>query len=199
MKDLDRRQQKFYNKWMKKREKKWLYVFFNGTILWGVPMAIILYLSHNNFEFETIDTFGLAINFIAFGIAGAIFGLKQFNNQEKKFQELDSNKDILKGIKILEEGNVWVYENLKMQLKSDDTLEIQNFLCQFLDEEKDFENIQYCEKSILLDYERLERNIVFFAFIDAKFVKLQIFSNANNSTPIIEKIIKKPVILGCKQ
>ena len=42
MKELSKRQQKFYSQWEERRKKKWLYVFLHGTVYWGVFMAIIM-------------------------------------------------------------------------------------------------------------------------------------------------------------
>ena len=114
MKELTGRNEKFFINWEERRKKKWQYVLLHGCVYWGFSVAITTFIIHSNFKPEEMKLSDLIARILIFGIGGMIVGLSIYNQRDKVYLNRDK-AEILEGIKMLKEGKVWKYENLKIK------------------------------------------------------------------------------------
>jgi hypothetical protein len=189
MSELTVREEKFYKKWEEKRKNKWLYVFLNGTVYWGLFMGITLFLVHNGFEIERMHLSELLERILIFGIAGIPYGLIQFNRSEKMFLNKD-NAEIIAGIKKLKADKVWRYENLIITNLDKKTLVVRNKLFWFDKSDDLNEKLNECFDTIVNDYMRINKVAEFEKFSKNYNVRVQVFEVLDNEMPLIDRVIK---------
>lgn|GEM_PF-746631 len=189
MKDLNKKGQQFYRQWEERRKNKWLWVFINGSVYWGLPIAIVTVFSRSNFHIENMKLSELAISVIIFGIGGMGYGLSQFKRIDNMYLALNDDDEIEKGIQTLKAGGIWNYENLKISKKDDEMLIIQNELFWFEEKEISTENINECLNLIRSDFSRLQKNKEFKDYFGTRKAMIQLFDNTGSNTPLVEKVI----------
>ena len=189
MKEKSEKEENFYLEWEKRRKKKWLYVFLHGSIYWGVPSAITLFLLSSNFSLENMQFSKLLISIVVFAIGGLGFGLWLFNTMDKAYLGANDNDKIKEGIQKIKSGLTWSYENLKLLQDESDTLVVQNELFWFDDANVTPTVMNECFNLIMVDYNRLQRNAGFSEFSKDKKVLIQMFDNSGNDKPLIEKVV----------
>ncbi|MFT3752294.1 MAG: hypothetical protein QM800_05260 [Paludibacter sp.] len=128
MKELNSKQEKFYSRWKDRRNKKFTYIFLHGTIYWGLPLGVLMFLLQCHFRTENMNLSGFITSIILFGIGGFFWGLNQYNGIDKTYLELNNDKEIADGIKKLETGGAWDYENLAIIKENKETLIVKNKL-----------------------------------------------------------------------
>lgn len=193
MKELSKKGEAFYLKWEERRKKKWQYIFLHGSVYWGLPIAIVLFLFNSHFTIENMQWSKLILSIIVFGIAGIGFGFWQFKRMDAIYWGLNDNDKVQKGVQVLESGQSWHYENLKISLTKDENLIIQNELFWHEKKELSSEELNECFKLIMNDLRRLQRNPEFDEFSKSKKIKVQVFDNTEREKPLIEKVIKNKV------
>ena len=189
MKGKSEKEESFYLKWEERRKKKWQYVFLHGSIYWGVPSAITLFLLSSNFSLENMQFSKLLISIVVFAIGGLGFGLWLFNTMDKAYLGANDNDKIKEGIQKIKSGLTWSYENLKLLQDESDTLVVQNELFWFDDANVTPTVMNECFNLIMVDYNRLQRNAGFSEFSKDKKVLIQMFDNSGNDKPLIEKVV----------
>ena len=189
MKGKSEKEESFYLKWEERRKKKWLYVFLHGSVNWGVPVAITLFLLSSNFSLENMQFSKLLISIVVFAIGGLGFGLWLFNTMDKAYLGANDNDKIKEGIQKIKSGLTWSYENLKLLQDESDTLVVQNELFWFDDANVTPTVMNECFNLIMVDYNRLQRNAGFSEFSKDKKVLIQMFDNSGNDKPLIEKVV----------
>jgi len=189
MKELNKREEKFYIKWEERRKNKWLFAFVHGSIYWGLPFAIVPFFISSIFDLENIQLSKLLISVIVFGIGGLWHGLRQFKQIDEVYLELNDDDEIAKGIQTLKAGDIWNYENLIMSKEEDETLIIQNELFWFEDKELSSEMINECLNLVSGDFRWLQKNKDFAAYTKNRKVTVQLFDNSGSNIPLLEKII----------
>lgn len=189
MKDLNKKGQQFYRKWEERRKNKWLFVFINGTIYWGLPLAISTVIFRNNFHLENMKFSELLISVIIFGLGGMGYGLSQFKRIDNIYLALNDDDEIEKGIQTLKAGDIWNYENLKISRKDDEMLLIQNELFWFEEKEISPENINECFNLVCIDFKRLQKNKDFKKYSETRKAMIQLYDNTGSNIPLLEKII----------
>ena len=189
MKELNKREEKFYSQWEKHRKNKWLFAFKYGSVYWGLPMGVLFFLFHSKFDIEKMQLSDLLINMIGLGIGGILIGLNQFKQIDNVYLELNDDDEIVKGIQTLKAGENWNYENLKINKKDDETLIIQNDLFWFDEKELSPEKINECLNLVSGDFRRLQKNKDFAEYTKNRKVTIQIFDNSGSNIPLHEKII----------
>ena len=189
MKELNKREQNFYTKWEKRRKNKWLYVFINGSIYWGLPIAIATVFFRSNFHIENMKFTELLISVIIYGIGGLGYGLSQYKRIDNIYLELNDDDEILKGVKILKAGETWKYENLKIFEKEDEMLIVQNELFWFEGKAHSSDHINECLNQVSEDFRRLQKNKDFKEYATTRKVKIQIYDNKGSNIPLHEEII----------
>ena len=199
MKELSKRQQKFYRQWEERRKKKWLYVFLHGTVYWGLFMAIIMFLWNNDFDIEKMKISKFITAIIVFGIAGIFVGLNQFRQIEKIYLKLNDDSEIMIGIQKLKSEEIWKYENLILRNENNKTLIVRNEIMWFDNSEISNEKLNYCVKVILNDFQNLNKNERFKEFAMNLETKIQVFDNSESEIPLIEKTLTtKDLLLTSK-
>lgn len=199
MKELSKRQQKFYRQWEERRKKKWLYVFLHGTVYWGLFMAIIMFLLNNDFDIEKMKISKFITAIIVFGIAGIFVGLNQFRQIEKIYLKLNDDSEIMIGIQKLKSEEIWKYENLILRNENNKTLIVRNEIMWFDNSEISNEKLNYCVKVILNDFQNLNKNERFKEFAMNLETKNQVFDNSESEIPLIEKTLTtKDLLLTSK-
>ena len=189
MKEMNKKQEMFYDNWLKHRNKKWKYVFIHGSIYWGIPTCILSYLINNHFNIININWLSLIINLIVFMIAGIGFGLWSYNQIDNAISGFNNDAMIEKGIIILKTGESWDFENLTITKENDEKLIVKNNMYWFDDKQKSSEHNNECFNMIKDDFNRLKKNKEFKDFSTNMKVKFQIYDNSENNTPLIEEII----------
>ena len=187
MKELSKRQQKFYSQWEERRKKKWLYVFLHGTVYWGVFMAIIMFLWNSDFDIEKMKISKLIIAIIIFGITGIFVGLNQFKQIEKIYLKLNDDSEIMIGIQKLKSEKIWKYENLILR-NENNTLIVRNEILWLDSSDISDEKLNECMKIILNDFQELNKNEKFREFTMNLKTSIQVFDNSESEIPLIEKI-----------
>lgn len=199
MKELSKRQQKFYRQWEERRKKKWLYVFLHSTVYWGLFMAIIMFLLNNDFDIEKMKISKFITAIIVFGIAGIFVGLNQFRQIEKIYLKLNDDSEIMIGIQKLKSEEIWKYENLILRNENNKTLIVRNEIMWFDNSEISNEKLNYCVKVILNDFQNLNKNERFKEFAMNLETKNQVFDNFESEIPLIEKTLTtKDLLLTSK-
>jgi uncharacterized membrane protein len=119
MKDQTARGMRFINKWQKQRTKKWKYAFLHGSIFWGLPVSITLFLFDSHFEVDQMNLSKLFILIMVFLAGGFVSGLFEFKRIDKAYLRMLEEESIDDGIKILESGIKLDHEQLrKNQMES---------------------------------------------------------------------------------
>lgn len=119
MKDQTARGMRFINKWQKQRTKKWKYAFLHGSIFWGLPVSITLFLFDSHFELDQMNLSKLFILIMVFLAGGFVSGLFEFKRIDKAYLRMLEEESIDDGIKILESGIKLDHEQLrKNQMES---------------------------------------------------------------------------------
>ena len=185
MKELSAKQEAFYLKWEQQRKKKWLYVFVHGIIYYGIPFGILYYFLLNRFNTENMDLYNFFTTLTIFGFGGILPGLRQYNNHEKAFLSLNDDGQIFDGIKMLETGSAWNYENLIIKKQDNYTLVIKNELFWFEDDALT-NNLNDCLNVVRKDVDRLKTNKDFNIYSSQYNVKIQLFNNSDKEKPLIE-------------
>lgn len=189
MRELNKREEKFYRQWEKRRKNKWLYAFVHGSIYWGLPTAIVSFILGSNFDIENMQLPKLLLAVIVFGIGGLWHGLRQFKRIDEVYLELNDDDEIAKGIQTLKAGEIWKYENLIISKEEDETLIVQNELFWFDEKELSPEKINECFKFVSGDFRLLQKNKDFAEFTRRRKITIQLFDNSGSNIPIHEKII----------
>ena len=119
MKDQTARGMRFINKWQKQRTKKWKYAFLHGSIFWGLPVSITLFLFDSHFEVDQMDLSTLFNLIMVFLAGGFVSGLFEFKRMDKAYLRMLEEESIDDGIKIQESGIKLDHEQLrKNQMES---------------------------------------------------------------------------------
>ena len=190
MKEVSKKGEKFYFQWEKQRQKKWQYIILHGSIYWGFTVAIASFLTSSHLKLENMQISKLVFALAVFGIGGIGVGLRQFKRIDSIYLGLNDDDEIKKGIKEIENGQIWNYENLKISQDKDGTLTVQNEL--FWYEKVNLSPTELNESFNLImdDFRRLQKNPEFEEFSKNKNVKIRVLDNSDNETPLIEKMIK---------
>jgi hypothetical protein len=191
MKEMSKKGDKFYTQWKERRKKKWLYIFLNGSIYWGLTIAIVLFLWDSQFKVENMQLSRFISSIIIFGIVGLFIGFNQYKRIDKIYLSLRDDNDILKGIDTLKLGKVWNYENLIIKKLDDGTLLIKNELFWFADSEVLTEKLNECFNLVMSDFQRIQKNTDFNEFSKNSTIRIQIFDNSESESPLIDKIFIK--------
>jgi hypothetical protein len=99
MKELNKKGENFYLLWEKQITRKWHYVFGHGSIYWGLPITIGVFLISSQFEIGNMSISKLLISVIVFMTGSLGYGLSQFTIEEcfnlvyEDFQRLKKNID----------------------------------------------------------------------------------------------------------
>lgn len=189
MKELNKRGEQFYSQWEARRKKKWLFIFLHGTVYWGLPFAIAMFLWDSKLRIENMHLSDLFSSIIVFGIGGLWYGLNLFKRIDDIYLTLNDDDDVVNGIKTLNTGGIWNYENLIFHKENDETLILQNELFWFEENELSSEKLNECFNIVVGDFQRLQKNKEFAAFTRNKKVKIRIFDNSGSNIPLFEKII----------
>lgn len=185
MREFTNKEEKNYLKWEKQRKKKWIYIFVHGTIYWGLPVGITLFLTESHFKTENMNLHNFITTVSLFGIGGLFSGLSQYNRIDKAFLKLGDDDQILNGIKTLETEKVWNYENLIIAKQDEDTLVVKNELFWFEDNSLS-NNLNECLDLVMKDFERLKKNKDFDIYSNQYKVTIQVFDNSEKIKPLIE-------------
>ncbi len=186
MKELNNKQADFYSNWEERRKKKFQYIFLYGTVCWGIPAGILLFLVDSHFNRANMDLSSFIISITLFGIGGLFFGLSQYKRLDNIYLDLVKNKKILEGIKKLEAGDVWNYENLVIQKEDNETLIVKNKLFWLEDADALSGHLDECLNMVTNDFERLKKNADFDLFSSEYKVKAQVYNNSDSEKPLIE-------------
>jgi len=190
MKELSGRGEKFYKKWEERRKKKWLFVFLNGFVYWGLFMAVTMFIWKSDFKIENMHLSDLVSAIIFFGIGGIPLGLSRYKQIDKMYLSLISDDiDILNGIKTLKAGKTWKYENLIIKNVNNETLVVRNKLFWFDKSDDLNDKLNECFDTVVADYERINKKAQFKKFSENYNVRIQIFEVLDNETPLIDKVI----------
>jgi hydroxymethylpyrimidine pyrophosphatase-like HAD family hydrolase len=194
VKKLNKREEKFYFNWDKRRKNKWLYVFLHGSVYWGLPFALVLFLWISYLQMSKMEIPKLLTYIGLFGVTGIVNGVIVFNRNEKKFFKLLYRKEfdneiIVTGVQLLKTGNQWSYENIKIQNDSDKSLLIQNEQDWFDEKDPSPRILEECFQSMHHEYQRLQKNKDFEDYTKNRKAKIQIVGNSNESVPLLEKVI----------
>ena len=189
MKEQNTRGEIFSTRWKEKRTKKWKFAFIHGSIYWGLPLAIILFLRDSHLQVENMILSNFLTDILFFMIGGYLFGLYQFKKIDVKYMSLNDDEDIQKGIEKLKSGKFWNYENLLINKMDEKTLLVKNDLFWFKDSDISVDKINECFNLVMSDFQRLKKNLLFNEFSINFDVRLQIFDNSEKHIPLIDKII----------
>lgn len=133
-----------------------------------------------------MDLFKFIVSITVFSIGGLFFGLSQYKSIDNIYLGLNDDKKILDGIRILQNGKVWNYENLIIKKVDNTTLVVKNKLFWFEDTNALSENLEECINIVLKDFERLKKNPDFDVFSSEYKVKAQVYNNSEKEKPLIE-------------
>ena len=190
MKELSDREERFCKKWEERRKKKWLFVFLNGFVYWGLFMAVTMFIWKSDFKIENMHLSDLVSAIIFFGIGGIPLGLSRYKQIDKMYLSFISDDiDILNGIKTLKAGKTWKYENLIIKNVNNETLVVRNKLFWFDKSDDLNDKLNECFDTVVADYERINKKAQFKKFSENYNVRIQIFEVLDNETPLIDKVI----------
>lgn len=96
MKELNEKQLKFYANWKERRKKKFQFIFLYGTVYWGIPMGIFLFLFDSHFSTENMNLTRFVITITVFSIGGLFAGLIQYIAIDKRYINLNKDNKIFK-------------------------------------------------------------------------------------------------------
>jgi hypothetical protein len=192
MKETTLKGEEFYRNWQKQRKNKWLYLFLHGSLYWGIPMAIVFFLTDAHFEIANMHFSVLFKGLIITMIAGLGFGWSQFKRIDSIYLSLNDENEISKGIQSIELGEKWNYENLFLFKDTDETLTIQNQLLWLNDNDREVEQLRESLDMVYEDYKRLKKNADFDQFMTNRDVKIQLIDPASDKeTLLMEKFLAK--------
>jgi hypothetical protein len=190
MKEIGKKEEKFYSEWEEYRKKKWRYIIVHGSVYWGFTVAIVSFLLNSHLELENMQISKLIALIIVFGIGGIGFGLWQFKRIDSIYLGLNDNDKIVKGIQELQSGLIWNYENLKISKDKNGMIIVQNELFWYAKANLSAEILNECFNLIIDDFQRLQKNSNFNKFAKNRNVMIQMFDNSGNEMPLIEEILK---------
>jgi len=193
MKELNKKGEKFYNQWAERRNKKWRYVFVQGIVYFGLPVAIISFLINCKFNIENMHLSEFLRSLFVFGIGGILFGLRQFKRTDNLFLSLNDEDEIVKGVKALKAGDAWSYENLKIHRENDESIIVQNDLFWFEEKGLTHEKLNECYNLIHEDIVRLKKSKDFDEYLKYKDLKIRILGNSGSNVPLFETSFKRMV------
>ena len=192
MKNVSKKKKIFYNQWEEQRKKKWQYIFLHGSVYWLISTAFVSLLLIINSNLKDIPISMLIPSIIILGIAGISLGLLDFNRIDSIYLELkNENDEIMKGIQKIKSGLIWNYKNLKISLDKNEMIIVQNELFWYEKENLSSEVLNESFNLIMDDFRKLQKKSDFSEFAKNKKVKIQVFDNSANKTPLIEKVIKE--------
>jgi len=191
MKELSVKGERFVTRWKKQRTKKWQYAFIHGSIYWGLPVVITLFLIDSQFQVENIQLTKLLTWVPLYVIGGFFFGLYQFRKIDGIYLSVCDDDDIHNGIIVIESGNTWNYENLQINKINDKTLVVKNKLFWFEDSDVSTDKLNECFNMVMSDFQRLKKNLLFKDYSDNYEVRLQVFDNSDKDIPLTDRIITK--------
>ena len=192
MKNVSKKKKIFYNQWEEQRKKKWQYIFLHGSVYWLSSTAFVSLLLIINSNLKDIPISMLIPSIIILGIAGISLGLLDFNRIDSIYLELkNENDEIMKGIQKIKSGLIWNYKNLKISLDKNKMIIVQNELFWYEKENLSSEVLNESFNLIMDDFRKLQKKSDFSEFAKNKKVKIQVFDNSANKTPLIEKVIKE--------
>jgi hypothetical protein len=187
MTELNEKQKKFYNRWTEIRKKKLFYIFLHGTVFWGIPVGVLFFFTESHFDKENMDISTFVTSLTLFGIGGLFFGLSQYKRNDDIYVQLNDDNKIEDGIRMLENGNVWNYENLIIAKEDDNkTLIVKNKLFWLEDSNALSQNIEECMNIVMKDFERLKMNPGFDMFSRHYNVIAQVYNNSDRVNPLME-------------
>jgi hypothetical protein len=189
MKEITQKGEQFLHRWEERRKKKWLYIFLHGSVYYGLPLAIILFLMVSEFKIENMQVSALLIFMAVFVLGGLLSGLRQYNMVDSIYLKLIDNDDVVKGLETLKAGETWNHENLVIHSGNDGNLVVRNELFWFEEGDTSPAKLNDCFNMVLADFQRLQKDQGFNDFTTGKKVKIQIFDNSGSDVPLIEKII----------
>ena len=96
MKELDARGETFIKSWKEKRTKKWKYAFVHGSIYWGLPIGIVVFLFNSHLQVEKMFLSKFLIEVVVFMIGGYLHGLYEFKRIDALFWFEDSDVSVEK-------------------------------------------------------------------------------------------------------
>lgn len=132
----------------------------------------------------------LISSLVVFGIGGIGIGIRQFKRMDTIYLGLNDNDKIKEGIKDIESGQIWNYENLKISQDKEKTIIVQNELFWYEKANLTPVELNECFNLIMDDFRRLQKNPEFEGFSKSKKVTIQVLDNSENEMPLIEKRIK---------
>lgn len=135
MKEISNKGEQFLQRWEERRKKKWLYIFLHGSVYFGLPLGIIMFLVFSEFKVENMQMSMFLICIIVFTIGGLVSGIRHFNQVDSMYLRLINNDDVVEGLEILKAGETWNYENLVIHNEIGDNLVIRNELFWFEEED----------------------------------------------------------------
>ncbi|HEY3370682.1 MAG TPA: hypothetical protein VGK10_07535 [Prolixibacteraceae bacterium] len=191
MKETSKKEEAYYKKWEITRERKWLYLLVNGSVYWGLPMTIGLFLVQTNFSIENMHLASFLKLLALFMAVGLAEGWRQFKRIDAIYVSLMDKQEIDKGMAALRLGEKWNYENLSIFKDADQTLTIQNQLLWLEDDDRDVEKLKETLNVVYEDYQRLEKHVNFEQFMGNQKVKIQLVDNSGKENLLMEKLIVK--------
>ena len=189
MKELNAGGVIFFNRWKEQRTKKWQYAFIHGSIYWGLPTAITIFLFESHFQVDQMHLSKFLILVFCFIIGGFLYGLNQYKRIDEVYMRVNDDEDIESGIEDLKSGKTWNYENLLINKTHEKTLLVKNELFWFEDTDVSADKMNECFNMVMSDFQRLKKNSAFNEFTNDFEIRLQIFDNAEKVKPLIDKII----------
>ncbi|TRX61094.1 hypothetical protein [Carboxylicivirga sp. M1479] len=189
MKELNEKQEAFYTKWEQRRKKKWSYVFLQGSVYWGIPVALINFFIESQIEQEDMQFLRFLIYLLTFGIGGIWIGLSSYKRVDASYLALQDDDEIERGISEISKGNTWNYENLLIRQDIQKALIVQNDLLWFDDDQISAQQTDECFEQLMSDFSRLQKNKQFQQYAKHREVKIQVFDNSENEIPLKEKVV----------
>jgi hypothetical protein len=188
MQELNPMQSRFFNKWTIQRKNKWKYRFRHGSVHWMILGLIIIFTS-DNIKISEINPLVLLLKLSIFACVGLVFGNNNFKHKEAIYQKyLLEDDEISKGALKLEKEKIWIFENLTIICKDEDSLEIRNNLFWLKSEHPNAKQLNDCMKVMQEDVNRLQGNTSFRSFAEGRIIKIQLFNNLDRINPLIEKL-----------
>ena len=189
MKELSASGVRFANRWKEQRTKKWKYAFIHGSMYWGLPVAITLFLFESHFQFDQMLLSKFFNMVLVFVIGGFLFGLNEFKRIDDVYRSVNDDEDIENGILILESGKSWNYENLHINKINGKSLLVKNELFWFEDSDISVDKLNECFNLVMSDFQRLKKNLAFNEYSNNFEVRLQIVDNSGKKSPLIDRIV----------
>src|SRR5665647_949227 len=158
MKETGKKGEQFIQRWQERRKKKWLYIFLHGSVYFGLPLGIIMFLVFSEFKFINMQMSMFLICIIVFTMGGLVSGLRHFNQVDNMYLRLINNDDVVKGLETLKAGETWNHENLVIHSEYDGNLVVRNELFWFEAEDISPAKLNDCFNMVIGDFQRLQRD-----------------------------------------